>query len=100
MVVDNLTTGVGDSVPLSSPSDQDNICGGSAEWIVEDPGPLDSLFPFAKFTTVVMEGCAASTTTGATANLDGAALFIMDQNGVELATPLVDSPSQLRIVSA
>lgn len=99
VVIDNLSTGVSDSVIVSSPGPSNNICGMTAEWIVEDPGgALGNLAPFAHFSPVNMLKCAAATTTDAQANVDGAQLLTMTQSGMNLATPYEINSHELEIM--
>ena len=69
------------------------LCQSNAEWIVENPGGLDT----PVFNTVFFTNCLATTTTGARQGIDGATLVYMDSQDGEVSKGKEISNTELQV---
>ena len=69
------------------------LCQTNAEWVVENPGTLDT----PEFNTVFFTICLATTTTNAEQGISGATLIYMDSKDGEVSKGLEISNSELQV---
>jgi hypothetical protein len=93
--VENLTTGLADTIDLTSTS---ALGGQNAEWIVEDFMVNGALVPLANFGTVNFEDCVASTGSQNLGPGDATVIEIENSNGVVLTGVEIVSESAVHIV--